>query len=131
MGFCLTGHFRTDRSMTDQVVQRSGFIKTVIPVNRMAVPKSHSKVMKLQTELLHNLTVRFPMNSIDFSFRFIVSDQHVDSIDATIRVQIAQRRNRNNDDHGGRGGTSFYLKQGVFFTEFVRCRLSWWTKQLG
>lgn len=32
------------------------------------------------------------------------NDQHVDSIDATIRVQIAQRRNRNNDDHGGRGG---------------------------
>lgn len=33
------------------------------------------------------------------------NDQRVDSLDATIRVQIAQRRNRNNDgDRGGRGG---------------------------
>lgn len=118
--------------MTDQVVQRSGFIKIVIPVNRMAVPKSHSKVTKQQTELLHNSMVHFSMNALDFSSRFALSDQHVDSIDATIRVQIAQRRNRNNDDHGGRGGMNFDVKNGVvFFTEFVRCRLSWWTKQLG
>lgn len=32
------------------------------------------------------------------------NDQHIDSINATVRVQLAQRRSRNNDDRGGRGG---------------------------
>jgi len=32
-------------------------------------------------------------------------DQHIESIDTTVRVQLAQRRTRNNDnDRGGRGG---------------------------
>jgi len=32
------------------------------------------------------------------------NDQHIDSIDAVVRVQLAQRRTRTNDDRGGRGG---------------------------
>jgi len=32
------------------------------------------------------------------------NDQHIDSIDSTVRVQLAQRRNRSDNDRGGRGG---------------------------
>jgi len=50
-------------------------------------------------------------NSIFFLIMFCSLDQHIDSIDSVVRVQLAQRRprNDNNDRGGGRGGMYYYL----------------------
>lgn len=42
-------------------------------------------------------------------------DQHVDSFGGSIRVQLAQRRPRNNDgyDRGGRGGTLLIIRHSM------------------
>ncbi len=48
-------------------------------------------------------------------------DQHIDSIDATVRVQLAQRRSRNNDgnDRGGRGGKKNFVYFNLYFDEIL------------
>jgi hypothetical protein len=48
-------------------------------------------------------------------------DQHIDAIDATVRVQLAQRRSRNNDgnDRGGRGGMKNFVSFHLYFDEIL------------
>ena len=74
-----------------------------------------------------HLSVQF----VPFIFLFIFLDQHIDSLDSVVRVQLAQRRNRSDNDRGGRGGG---MPDFLFLCTCIRFhvnRLSRWAKQLG
>ena len=54
------------------------------------------KMMKQLIKPFQNTTVNYYLIAV-LLFTVVVLDQHINSIDAVVRVQLAQRRTRTND----------------------------------
>ena len=79
----------------------------------MVALQSRTMTTKLPAELSPNITVRrraLHSRSLTQTVRFV--DQHIESLGTSVRVQLAQRRPRNNDrgDFNSGRGTYRFLR---------------------